>query len=389
MTKLEEYLNPLLLKKNNFRKISFASLKKVISKLEINKPPKIISVTGTNGKGSTLEILSRVLSNNNYRVGLFSSPHLIRFNERIRINNVSISDDEILKCLKKLEVLEEYKDFNFFQLFSLVCFMIFSKKQLDVWLLEVGLGGRYDPVNCFDADISVITKVAIDHEDILGKGVENIGREKAGIIRKNNVTIFGEGKIPKSVDKIISNLKPSFYKVENSNIQLKNFHKNSVAIAEKIIDLEFKPLNSTLELNKLKNFSYFGRTHLFKKNLLLDVSHNSDSINNLQSYLIHNFCDTPMRAIFSCNKSKEIEELCEPIIDLFDEWFLPELDSNRVKDNKIVKKYLKSKGKKIKLGYDINQIIKFLNKNEKNRLNVAFGSFILIGKIYEAYNLKI
>ena len=389
MTKLEEYLNPLLLKKNNFRKISFASLKKVISKLEINKPPKIISVTGTNGKGSTLEILSRVLSNNNYRVGLFSSPHLIRFNERIRINNVSISDDEILKCLKKLEVLEEYKDFNFFQLFSLVCFMIFSKKQLDVWLLEVGLGGRYDPVNCFDADISVITKVAIDHEDILGKGVENIGREKAGIIRKNNVTIFGEGKIPKSVDKIISNLKPSFYKVENSNIQLKNFHKNSVAIAEKIIDLEFKPLNSTLELNKLKNFSYFGRTHLFKKNLLLDVSHNSDSINNLQSYLIHNFCDTPMRAIFSCNKSKEIEELCEPIIDLFDEWFLPELDSNRVKDNKIVKKYLKSKGKKIKLGYDINQIIKILNKNEKNRLNVAFGSFILIGKIYEAYNLKI
>ncbi len=389
MTKLEEYLNPLLLKKNNFRKISFASLKKVISKLEINKPPKIISVTGTNGKGSTLEILSRVLSNNNYRVGLFSSPHLIRFNERIRINNVSISDDEILKCLKKLEVLEEYKDFNFFQLFSLVCFMIFSKKQLDVWLLEVGLGGRYDPVNCFDADISVITKVAIDHEDILGKGVENIGREKAGIIRKNNVTIFGEGKIPKSVDKIISNLKPSFYKVENSNIQLKNFHKNSVAIAEKIIDLEFKPLNSTLELNKLKNFSYFGRTHLFKKNLLLDVSHNSDSINNLQSYLIHNFCDIPMRAIFSCNKSKEIEELCEPIIDLFDEWFLPELDSNRVKDNKIVKKYLKSKGKKIKLGYDISQIIKILNKNEKNGLNVAFGSFILIGKIYEAYNLKI
>ena len=389
MTKLEEYLNPLLLKKNNFRKISFASLKKVISKLEINKPPKIISVTGTNGKGSTLEILSRVLSNNNYRVGLFSSPHLIRFNERIRINNVSISDDEILKCLKKLEVLEEYKDFNFFQLFSLVCFMIFSKKQLDVWLLEVGLGGRYDPVNCFDADISVITKVAIDHEDILGKGVENIGREKAGIIRKNNVTIFGEGKIPKSVDKIISSLKPSFYKVENSNIQLKNFHKNSVAISEKIIYIEIKPLNSTLELNKLKNFSYFGRTHLFKKNLLLDVSHNSDSINNLQSYLIHNFCDTPMRAIFSCNKSKEIEELCEPIIDLFDEWFLPELDSNRVKDNKIVKKYLKSKGKKIKLGYDINQIIKILNKNKKNGLNVAFGSFILIGKIYEAYNLKI
>ena len=106
MTKLEEYLNPLLLKKNNFRKVSFASLKKVISELEINIPSKIISVTGTNGKGSTLEILSRVLSNNNYRVGLFTSPHLIRFNERIRINNEPVLDDEILQCLKKLEVLD-------------------------------------------------------------------------------------------------------------------------------------------------------------------------------------------------------------------------------------------------------------------------------------------
>ena len=243
MTELDEFLNPLLLKKNNFRRDSFASLKKIISKLKINIPPKIISITGTNGKGSTLEILSRVLTNNNFEVGLFSSPHLIKFNERIRVNNKSVSDEELLYWLKKLEDLDEYKDFNFFQLFALVCFMIFSDRKLDVWLLEVGLGGRYDPVNCFDADISVITKVALDHENILGKGVENIGREKAGIIRKNNLTIFGEGKIPKSVKKAIHILKPLFFKVENSNIQLDNFHSNSVAIAKKIIDLEFQSLD--------------------------------------------------------------------------------------------------------------------------------------------------
>ena len=240
MTELEKYLVPILDKKNSFRESSFSKLKKAVVELNLNKPSQIISVTGTNGKGSTLEILSQVLNNNNFKVGLFTSPHLVRFNERIKINNMAVTDKEILKTFKRLENLKDYKSFNFFQLFSLACFVIFSNRKLDIWLLEAGLGGRLDPVNCFDADVSVITKIALDHEDILGKGLENIGKEKAGIIRSNQDFIYGEGKIPESVKKVLDKLNPNFHKIDNCSIKLENFHRNSVGIAKKILDLKFK-----------------------------------------------------------------------------------------------------------------------------------------------------
>ena len=114
MTKLEKFFAPILEKKNNFRESSFSKLKKAVSELKLNKPSQIISVTGTNGKGSTLEILSQVLSNNSYKVGLFTSPHLIKFNERIKINNRAVTDKEIIETFKKLENLSDYKSFNFF-----------------------------------------------------------------------------------------------------------------------------------------------------------------------------------------------------------------------------------------------------------------------------------
>ena len=113
MTKLEKFFAPILEKKNNFRESSFSKLKKAVSELKLNKPSQIISVTGTNGKGSTLEILSQVLSNNNYKVGLFTSPHLIKFNERIKINNRAVTDKEIIETFKKLENLSDYKSFLF------------------------------------------------------------------------------------------------------------------------------------------------------------------------------------------------------------------------------------------------------------------------------------
>ena len=162
MSDLEDYLNQLIRKKNIFREQSFKKLKQVLANLKIKKPNKIISITGTNGKGSTAEILSRVLVKNKYEVGLFTSPHLVKFNERIRINNENIDDIALLNCLEEVDKLKESKELNFYQIIAAAAFLFFSKKKLDVWILEVGLGGRLDPANYFDADISVITKVALD-----------------------------------------------------------------------------------------------------------------------------------------------------------------------------------------------------------------------------------
>ena len=389
MTKLEKFFAPILEKKNNFRESSFSKLKKAVSELKLNKPSQIISVTGTNGKGSTLEILSQVLSNNNYKVGLFTSPHLIKFNERIKINNRAVTDKEIIETFKKLENLSDYKSFNFFQLLALACFVIFSNRTLDIWLLEVGLGGRLDPVNCFDADVSVITKIALDHEEILGKGIENIGKEKAGIIRSDQVFIYGEGLIPNSVKKVVDKLNPNFYKVDNSSLELENFHNNSVGIAKKILDVKFKEINSLNEIKKLKGNLNYGRCHKLRKNFIVDASHNNDSVKNLQKFISNNHHNSQIIAIFTCNESKKIEDLCVPMMDIVNEWYVPELDSNRVKSSSLIKKYLLSKGKIVNLGYDLSQLKEKIDKQEKNSLYVAFGSFILMGKIYESYDFQI
>ena len=389
MTKLEKFFAPILEKKNNFRESSFSKLKKAVSELKLNKPSQIISVTGTNGKGSTLEILSQVLSNNNYKVGLFTSPHLIKFNERIKINNRAVTDKEIIETFKKLENLSDYKSFNFFQLLALACFVIFSNRTLDIWLLEVGLGGRLDPVNCFDADVSVITKIALDHEEILGKGIENIGKEKAGIIRSDQVFIYGEGLIPNSVKKVVDKLNPNFYKVDNSSLELENFHNNSVGIAKKILDVKFKEINSLNEIKKLKGNLNYGRCHKLRKNFIVDASHNKDSVKNLQKFISNNHHNSQIIAIFTCNESKKIEDLCVPMMDIVNEWYVPELDSNRVKSSSLIKKYLLSKGKIVNLGYDLSQLKEKIDKQEKNSLYVAFGSFILMGKIYESYDFQI
>ena len=389
MTKLEKFFAPILEKKNNFRESSFSKLKKAVSELKLNKPSQIISVTGTNGKGSTLEILSQVLSNNNYKVGLFTSPHLIKFNERIKINNRAVTDKEIIETFKKLENLSDYKSFNFFQLLALACFVIFSNRTLDIWLLEVGLGGRLDPVNCFDADVSVITKIALDHEEILGKGRENIGKEKAGIIRSDQVFIYGEGFIPNSVKKVVDKLNPNFYKVDNSSLELENFHSNSVGIAKKILDVKFKEINSLNEIKKLKGNLNYGRCHKLRKNFIVDASHNKDSVKNLQKFISNNHHNSQIIAIFTCNESKKIEDLCMPMMDIVNEWYVPELDSNRVKSSSLINKYLLSKGKIVNLGYDLSQLKEKIDKQEKNSLYVAFGSFILTGKIYESYDFQI
>lgn len=389
MTKLEKFFAPILEKKNNFRESSFSKLKKAVSELKLNKPSQIISVTGTNGKGSTLEILSQVLSNNNYKVGLFTSPHLIKFNERIKINNRAVSDKEIIETFKKLENLSDYKSFNFFQLLALACFVIFSNRTLDIWLLEVGLGGRLDPVNCFDADVSVITKIALDHEEILGKGIENIGKEKAGIIRSDQVFIYGEGLIPNSVKKVVDKLNPNFYKVDNSSLELENFHNNSVGIAKKILDVKFKEINSLNEIKKLKGNLNYGRCHKLRKNFIVDASHNNDSVKNLQKFISNNHSNSQIIAIFTCNDLKKIEDLCMPMMDIVDEWYVPDLDSNRVKSSSLINKYLLSKGKIVNLGYDLSQLKEKIDKQEKNSLYVAFGSFILMGKIYESYDFQI
>lgn len=164
-------------------------------------PGRIVTVTGTNGKGSVTGLLSRILQRAGYTVNLYNSPHLIRFNERITVHGRNISDELLLEAFGKIEQARRDTGISltFFEITTLAAFYAFIKNPADFVILEVGMGGRYDSTNLLDAELAVITNVALDHTAFLGATREEIGYQKAGILKSGAKLVYGETDLPDSV----------------------------------------------------------------------------------------------------------------------------------------------------------------------------------------------
>ena len=173
----------------------------VWSELGIALPFPIIIVGGTNGKGSTCAMMETILSCAGYRVGCYTSPHLLRYNERVRISRQEASDGELSSAFDVVESARSGSDVSltYFEFGTLAAMQLFSQAGVDVAILEVGLGGRLDAVNIFDADCAVLTSIDFDHMNYLGNTLEKIGFEKAGIFRSGRAAICAEPNIPASV----------------------------------------------------------------------------------------------------------------------------------------------------------------------------------------------
>lgn len=164
-----------------------------------NSTSSIVTVGGTNGKGSSVAMLEAVLLEYGYTVGAYTSPHIFKINERIRNNGVEITDQQLIKCLKIVSESQKTNDLTFFEYITLAALYFFSEKHPDIIILEVGLGGRLDAVNCVDADIALISSVGIDHTEFLGDTREQIGFEKAGIMRSGKHAVCSDNNIPSSI----------------------------------------------------------------------------------------------------------------------------------------------------------------------------------------------
>ena len=159
----------------------------------------VITVAGTNGKGSVIKFLESIYLAAGYRVAAYTSPHLLQFNERLRINGHSVADEALVNAFSFIENNRNNQPLSFFEFTTLAIFYICKKQPLDVLLLEIGLGGRLDAVNIVEPSVAVISNIDIDHTDYLGKNRESIGREKAGIIRWHKLIVCGDPNPPKSV----------------------------------------------------------------------------------------------------------------------------------------------------------------------------------------------
>ena len=179
----------------------------VAARLEAAITCPVITVTGTNGKGSTCAMLDAILRSAGYRVGLYTSPHLLRYHERVRVNGVDATDAELLEAFGAVEdarlatadVQGQPILLTYFEFGTLAALWLFARAGLDVLVLEVGLGGRLDAVNIIDADVAVLTSVDIDHVEYLGAERDSIGREKAGIFRRGKPAVCGDRDPPPSV----------------------------------------------------------------------------------------------------------------------------------------------------------------------------------------------
>ncbi|WP_312822428.1 folylpolyglutamate synthase/dihydrofolate synthase family protein [Epilithonimonas sp.] len=268
---------------------------------------KTIHIGGTNGKGSTSNMLASVLQESGFKIGLYNSPHLIDFSERIKVNGKNCDKEFVYQFIQKLKQLPEDIRPSFFEFTTIMSFEYFYQQQVDFAIIEVGLGGRLDSTNIIKPLVSAITNVQLDHQNILGDTIEEIAREKAGIVKENTTIISGDENL--SVKEIIINKakesNSSFVDATKIEAALEsdlkgNYQKKNIRVVLALIEeLRKQGININDEnvksglLNVHQNTNFIGRWFEFSKEPLTicDTGHNqaglAEVFNQLKGYSEH------------------------------------------------------------------------------------------------------
>ena len=375
---------------------------------------KVIVVGGTNGKGTTTEFLGQLLVSKHKTVGTFTSPHLFNFNERIKINGKSVSDESIIESFKLIEESRGSTNLTYFDFSTLAALLIFNKSKVDYMVLEIGLGGRLDPVNIVDSDIAILTNVELDHQDWLGEDRESIGKEKADIFKLHKPVIIGQHEVPNSVhEKTLETKNQTFcvgkefdYQVDDLNkkwtftfkgerqvsyadIKLNSFSVSSISCAlaafcllEEEISLDMDAVFNSLDLK--------GRCELIDNRYLLDVSHNESSARYLSSFIERNFEDrTVINAVFGVMEDKDVNSILEPLATRINKWYVTSADIERSMATEKLGDIINSKYPKDMelVGSVTEACIKAQEETEEGGLVLIFGSFYTVSEAFPALKL--
>ena len=379
---------------------------------------------GTNGKGTTCRLLETILLNAGFRVGVYSSPHLIRYNERVRIQNEDVADALHTASFAFIDA-NKTASLTYFEFSTLSALHLFKQAKLDVVILEVGLGGRLDATNIVDADLAVITSIDIDHVDFLGDNREKIGFEKAGIFRAHKPVIIGEPDVPQSMLEHAENLHCAvscrdkdwqFSQLEkgwcwqNEKVRLENLPFCQIPLAnaatalaavqalpfvisEQIIRQSLQAVELTGRFQTLKGAPL---VHLADKlslpvaempRVIIDVGHNPHAARYLAEKLTALKAQTTGKiiAVFGLLKDKDATGVIEPLLSVIDQWYCVTLDVPRGQSSNELQ------GKLLDVAQD-NAVQSFtassvesgvqqaLQSAVKNDIVLVFGSFHTVGE---------
>ncbi len=379
----------------------------------------VISVAGTNGKGSSVATLSAIYRAAGYQVGCYTSPHILRFNERYQINQTPVVDQVIVDAFVEIELARGDTKLTYFEFSTLAALVIFAKMPLDVLILEVGLGGRLDAVNIIDADASLITPIDVDHSDWLGSDREVIGFEKSGIMRSGQLSVCSDMNPPNSIAKHAKKLGiklwqagKDFQAISLANQQwdlqsnqtsipplkalpnpsLKGLFQcqNSagvVALIQLIAKSTALPVSREDIEKGLQSIQHPGRLQsllLNNQNWLVDVAHNPQSAGVLADYLAEiNFKG---EAVFSVLADKDYQAMVEKMAPYIRCWHIADLNIPRNSSLSRLKTMLLDAGVAEEAIQSYDSVALATQRMLKTSVQsvLVWGSFFTVSQSYQA-----
>lgn len=374
---------------------------------------KVFTVAGTNGKGSTTTTLASILNEQGYQVGLYQSPHIYRFNERVKLNGQEVDDQTLIDAFVQVDQARRQCDLSlsFFEATTLAAFLIFKQKQCEVWVLEVGLGGRLDVVNVIDPDIAVITNIGLDHIDWLGDTIEKIAFEKAGIMRSEIPVIFaGRQDLPHAIqakaDQVNAKLyiaqKDYFYqdagdgqswnfaspgttlKLPLGALALENI---STAVAAVLLSgLNISQAALAKGITKAQLAGRFEQRVIANKTIIFDAGHNAHGVEfllkQLRNFLEYNKQYTEVVAVFSMLADKDIKSVVALLKPAVLNWNIAPLNVPRAAPLTQIMAALE--GETVHAFESIQDAFKLaLEHTNNNQLILVCGSFHTLEAVWE------
>ena len=374
---------------------------------------KVITVAGTNGKGSTVATLEAIYSTAGYNVASYTSPHLMAFNERIRVNLQPITDENVCAAFIAVEDNRHSTPLTYFEMVTLAALWYFKQCKLDVIILEVGIGGRLDATNIIDADVTIITTVDLDHQDYLGSTKEEIGYEKAGILRENTPFIYGDTAPPASVLKQAKLLNTKmyalgteyFFKVTEEGLQLTLPTGRSIQLPLPRINLKAAAaasiastcLQATLPVTLVQLAEAFRTVYILGRQQVVvndgittvfDVSHNPQAVSLLADFIRHYQPKGKVHAIFSALKDKDLCGLINPMQTCVDFWYPAVLSSGRAASQTLLVAALQSENCLISSCFNdpVGAYHAATKEAKQGDLVVVYGSFLTVSAIMAINN---
>ncbi len=386
----------------------------VAEMLGVTQPDaKVMTVAGTNGKGSTTTTLAAILNAQGYKVGLYQSPHIYRFNERVKLAGQEVDDQSLIDAFVQVDQARRAcgLSLSFFEATTLAAFLIFKQQACDVWVLEVGLGGRLDVVNVIDPDVAVITNIGLDHTDWLGDTIEKIAYEKAGIIRPNIPVIFGGlQSLPEAIAKKAQECNAPLFAVERDyfyqasddgqhwmfassgttltlplgRLALENISTAVAAVLVSGLEIRQEAIAQGIQQAQLQG--RFEVRQIADKTVIFDAGHNPHGVEfllkQLRNFLKYNKQYTEVVAVFSMLADKDIKSVVESLKNNVLMWKIAPLSVPRAAEMAQLDDALQHQA----VQHFTNVQLAFqsaLDESKNNQLILVCGSFHTLEAVWE------